>query len=296
MLLDMARLRDPPPTTLIDSNRSVIEVLKEVSLPKSFSLLHRELMSGSAWNAEDPFSAILCDPPWYPEYYPAFTAQAAAVSGVGATVLLSLLPPACRPGAVDERWEILTAARQVGLNVVALERNAVRYSTPPFERASLRSSSLAVEDDWRAGDLLVLTKVANTSDLMIHNMMQNASHNCPDGHWKEILIGRRKVKIRLPLTDTKDGPELISIEPGDVLPTVSRRYSGRSRVDLWLWDNRVYGAKGRAAIWAALHIIAQRPIPLEVANVAADARSRAVRLLEGVLGHANASDTGQEHA
>jgi hypothetical protein len=239
---------------LLDSNSSLKRAFGGC-LPPGFEFVQCNLLTTAFWRPEEPVSTVVVDPPWYPAHYAAFLAQAAIASRPGATILLSLLPLNVRPEAPEERAAILELAFSLGLQLLELRRNALKYVSPPFEIASLNSQGLTVREDWRLGDLAVFKVAGAPKRDQLEVIRANAVARDPevsiDLGWQEFEIEGRKFKIRGPFDD--GFPRLISLEKGDVLPTVSRRYPGRRRVDLWLWDNRVFAVEGKQAMVSALN-------------------------------------------
>ena len=283
VLIEMARFRNPPPTILLDGNNALVDYLARFQLPSSFILINHNLLSGSLWKADYPVDIVLCDPPWYPEYYTAFLAQATHAARAGATIVVCLLPINTRPSAGTDRWEILKTAHYLGLHLQAMEPGAIRYQTPSFESASLRSSGLKITSNWRSGDIAVFRKISDPGQEVIEDLLASSAEGDDEG-WAEVLLGRYKIKLRGPFDDYETPPELISIEKGDILPTVSRRYKGRALVDLWLWDNRVFGVKGKAAFWAALQTLAGRPQSYNRSPITEEDHHCALELLQQVIG------------
>ncbi len=282
---EIARLLAPPPTCLLDASAELVELLQAAPLPASCTVVHHDLLSGFSWDASFPVDVIVCDPPWYEEYYAAFLAQGAHSLRVGGRLYLSLLPSSTRGDAVEGRRSIYSRAHQLGFDVEGQEVGVIRYETPSFERRSLEIADIDIQGGWRKGDLLVLRKVQQTPTCLVPASLSEAGSASPGVPWGEMLMGRYKVKVRGPFDDVDRDPQLIKIEEQNMLPTVSRRYPGRGRIDLWLWDNRVFGLRGRASFWAALHALAGRPIPPEVDVVVPLRRDRAADLLQGILGY-----------
>jgi hypothetical protein len=198
-------------------------------------------------------------------------------------VIISILPINTRPGAVSDRWKIIQTAQKIGLHLQTIEPGAMRYQTPILEEASLTSTGLDLKSNWRSRDLAIFRKIHEPKSEIIEQILASIA-GTDKQEWTEVLFGRYKVKLRGPYDEYLTPPELISIEKGDVLPTVSRRYPGRRFVDLWLWDNRVFGVKGKAAILDALHIMAGRPNLSVTSSVSNMNHNRAVELLSQVLG------------
>lgn len=262
VLIELMYAHKAPHTILLDWNHSLIDYLSHFHLPTSFTLVKHNLLSSSLWHGDSRVDVVLCDPPWYVEHYAAFLAQAAYVSRIGARILVSLLPSNTRPGAVADRWEIMKIANTLGLHILSMENGSIQYDTPTFERASLSSTSIDIEKNWRVGDLVTFGKIDQPSLEVITEILSSAISVAVDTHeWAELLLGHFKVKLRGPFHDYSDEPELLSIEKDDTLPTVSRRYKGRESIDLWLWNNHVFAVRGKAAFLAAFYILDGRPIP-----------------------------------
>lgn len=279
-----------PHTTLLDWNQALRGHLSHLRLPASFSFVEHDLLSGDIWYEDDQIDVVLCDPPWYVEHYIAFLVQAACVAKIGAKILVSLLPPNARPEALTDRWKIYEVAHRLGLHILSVESNALEYQTPAFEQASLDVASIDIEESWRTGDLAIFSKVTHPRQAVVADTLLHATSRIADTHeWAEILVGYRKVKLRGPFEDYSESPELLSIEPNDTLPTVSRRYKGREFIDLWLWDNRVFAVKGKASMLAALYVLAGKPLPNTLRLVSQDNLSQGLALLTQKIGITNAA-------
>lgn len=275
---------DAPPTTLVDWNQSLNLVFDNASLPSHLRFICVDLLHQALPSDMEPVDIVVCDPPWYPEYYRIFLGQGASLIRVGGVVYVSLFPVNTRPGAADDRAQVLGALQASGLHIRDLSAGALAYRTPAFERTSLQSVGLTSLSAWRRGDLLTLWKVRSVAfgGAGVDALPSPVSS---DETWFEVLIGARKVKVRGPFDDADDYPELISIEPNDVLPTVSRRYIGRSAIGLWLWDNRVYEVRGRTAFRSALRALSGPSSPAPIPwHVTWAHHSRAVEILEDLLG------------
>lgn len=183
-------------------------------------------------------------------------------------------------------------AYRLGLAIQSIENDRVEYETPEFELVSLRSAGIDTSVNWRRGDLVIFRKIRHLPKEAILKVASSVySVGSEDLEWSEILLGKHKVKLRGPFDDYLTSPELIPIEKDDILPTVSRRYKGREAVDIWFWDNRVFGLKGKSSFWAALHTLAGRPIPTSLADVSEENHQRALTLLREKLAHIDISST-----
>jgi len=269
----LTKYDDLKQTTLIDWSRELVDYLNAHTEAHHAAAVNHDLLGGMLWEPEHPYDVVVSDPPWYPEHYRAFLAQAAYALQVGGVVLLSLLPINTRDDALSHRHEILTAAYEMGLALQRLEDSTIDYEPSPFEVHSLNSVGLHLPEGWHHGDLAVFRKFKAVDSDLLRDILDSVPHH--EHGWHELLIDNRKLKLRGPLDD--DSPLLIRrIEPNDVLPTVGRGYERRADVDLWLWDNRVYAVTGKAVLWAALHQLVDKPMPSDVAHVDAARVSEAV--------------------
>lgn len=259
LFVELTAMSETSHVYLLDSNRELIETVNNEPLPPHFHAIYHDLTNFGPSPIPEAVGVVFCDPPWYPEYYDSFLAHASLFVELGGKVFVSLLPALTRPGAWQDRWQLLASANALGLHVESLTIGVVRYETPLFEHRSLAREGITVGDCWRAADLLLLRKYAEPNAEAIERIQRAVATSLEHTAWLDILIKGRKLKLRLPLDAPDEPPVLIRIEQDDVLPTVSRRYPGRDLVDLWLWDNRVFGARGRASLWAALNSIAGKP-------------------------------------
>lgn len=244
------------PTLFIDKNKEIVDFFKTFNLPSWVTVLSNDIMSGFLGHPQRTSSIVLCDPPWYLEHYMAFLAQATYACAVGSIIYVSLLPTNCRPTAIQDRVQILEFANKLGLHLCSLIPEALHYQTPVFELASLRKADVRITENWRSGDLVIFRKTNEPPEDDVEKMLSTI-RVMSDDSWAEFLVENLKVKLRGPFDDLETCPRLISIEEDDILPTVSRRYIGRTRIDLWLWDNRVFAVEGKAAFLTALQSLSR---------------------------------------
>lgn len=270
----ISRSRNDCRVTLFDGSQELVRYLQ--AQPQRDGAICRYIDVTVVPEAADGLAdVVVCDPPWYVEYFAAFLAHASTLAKVGAPVFISLLPLCTRPACDRDRDEIFRIADSLGLAPYRIEPGVLEYDTPPFERLSLARAGLPVIEQWRRGDLLLFQKLSTATDENIGRVLDRAqSIRAERQQWSEVLIGARKVKLRNIAGGGDSRPELLRIEPDDILPTVSRRYPGRRNVDLWLWDNRVFKVTNRDAFWEALRIAAGRRSP----QVAGDEQSVEIAL------------------
>ena len=190
-------------------------------------------------------SAVLVDPPWYPDYLNPMFRSAVDACRADGVVLASLPPVGIRPGASDERDDLEEFAETLGLYRVNLQELAVNYETPFFENNALAAIGIYVPAVWRRGDLVVYRR-RNVSD---DNRVLLKPHQ---DSWVEVDIDGMRVRIRENTSSTAMHKDFQSLVPGDVLASVSRRHPLRAKANVWTSGNRIYQAgDAKIAIEAA---------------------------------------------
>lgn len=184
-------------------------------------------------DAAPPLSAdlVVMDPPWYLTDTLTFLAAAAVSVRHGGHAVLSQPTEATRPGVAAERVELLEAGTLLGWDLLRVERAALRYLTPHFERMSIGTASpeLVIRDDWRLGDMLIFERSSRVG-VGVDEWVGIA-----EDEWGEVSFGPVRIKVRrageTDLEEVVDGL--------DRLVTVSRRDPLRHDVGLWTSGNRV---------------------------------------------------------
>ena len=283
-LVQWRELAPTRPALLLDASEKMVASINCQTINSVHQALRFDMCRPLDWHEEQKYDVCVCDPPWYREHYLGAMGIASLALRLGASMLVSLLPALARPGAsVDRHW-IMQQADQLGFHLFSLEQNALRYVTPQFERQSLAVVGIDVPQVWRCGDLATFVKVREVDgEVRVAALMPLANMELAERDLSEILVRGQMWRLRGPFDDPGITPELIPIEPNNILPTVSRRYEGRSKIGLWLPDNRVFGIRGRAAFWHALRQLenpglASLPSRPEDATIV-----EALRLLEPLL-------------
>jgi hypothetical protein len=209
-------------STLLDANEEMVAALSHLG-PRS---IRTRL-------GYDPLpavvgEAVVIDPPWYPEHVELFLWAA------------SFPPAGTRAGVAEERERALSFAATVGLSLVEIRRGELAYRSPPFERIALEAAGLVeLPDDWRRGDLLLLS-----TDGGRPSMVAPPSPVADDVGWLPLAAAPTRIKVRRSrgcrAASAPVRPRLGRIVDGDVLPSVSRRDPRRSRAVVWTACNRVY--------------------------------------------------------
>lgn len=197
------------------------------------------------------FDLVFLDPPWYVDYYQLFISRAVELIDNG-LICVALFPLLTRPRAIEERYEIFERIVDMGLIPVSLETEVLGYKTPFFEEISLTQKGIKLRDNWRKGDLLILT-TSNLTKPFITGDYQIEMEN-----WREVVIGRNKVKIKI--NNSKEY-EMPSIEPlysdSEILKSVSRRAPERKDIGLWTSGHRVFKLSGNDVILIILECLSQ---------------------------------------
>lgn len=145
----------PYKIAMIDSDPAIVSSLSPPA--PGISLLCSDLTSGVTPNGEG--SAVIADPPWYPEYMRHFLWVACRMCRLGGHILFCFPPEGTRPGMEEERAAFDHWSDAHGLRLVRTENFALRYCSPPFERNALASHGmLNIPSDWRRAHLLVFRR------------------------------------------------------------------------------------------------------------------------------------------
>jgi hypothetical protein len=255
-----ATLETPFPrrVILLDNNPAVIKSFRDAAPRESIlccDILRDELPQLEA-------AVAIADPPWYPLPLKGFLWAASHACAPGGHILLSLPPSGTRPGIDQELREFFDWAQELGTNLLQILPSELPYVSPPFEINALRSQGInSFPTEWRRGDLAVLSRGPHISTYNPFDEHQ------PEEIWDELMLQGVRLKIRHQEANIFLNPELRTIVPGDILPSVSRRDERRQLVDVWTSGNRVYSCQGRYVFRHILHALANgRSAALEVSK------------------------------
>jgi hypothetical protein len=244
----------PRQLILLEANRTVTDMLTQ-TVPEA-QVFRCDAMRDTLPNLKA--TAVVLDPPWYPEYIQSFLWAACQLCKIGGYILISMPPVGTRPGMEREWANTLNWAQQIGLTPLKLELAALSYVTPPFELNGLRAEGLhAVSREWRRSDLAVFSRTHQTK-------VPRPKVQQQEDFWQEEVLHGVRVRIRQPNLSGFADPSLISIVPGDVLQSVSRRDSRRQLADVWTSGNRIFACQGRGVLWQILRALAVGRSPHEV--------------------------------
>ena len=233
---------------LLDANAAAIDRL--AASPRGPCVIHCDL--GSDLLPDVRASVVALDAPWYPDSTSAFLRAASQICVAGGHVLASIPPVGTRPG-IEREWQgILREAERSGLKLLRLDPLAIPYLSPPFERNALRAEGITgFPPEWRRGTLAVFSsgkgEVPSPSTAILR----------PEP-WHEIAVDGVRIRVRPGDRAAFADPTLVSLVPGDVLPSVSRRDPRRQMADVWTSGNRIFGCNGRATLAHILRAMARK--------------------------------------
>jgi len=206
-------------------------------------------------------SAVMMDPPWYPEHIQSFLWSACQFSHLGGHIFVSLPPIGTRPGIEREWKDTLTWANRLGLELVRREELSLSYLTPVFERNAFKVAGIpAVERDWRRGDLAIFSRKNLTQ-------IPRPKVSRQEDVWAEVNLLGVRIRVRPWSGSEFENPKLLPILPGDVLTTVSRRDPRRQLADIWTSGNRIFICRGLSILWQVLQAISTGDQPHDLVEV-----------------------------
>jgi hypothetical protein len=246
----------PRRLVLLDSNGEVVTRLVQASSENSRVILCDVL--------RDPLpkieaSLVIVDPPWYEEHLESFTWAAAQLCQTGGHVLASIPPIGTRPGIERDRERLFEWMERLGLIKTQLEFGILPYMSPLFEINALKAEGFhGILQEWRRGDLGTFVK--DQSNSSVRPAIQTGFEDA----WVEENIHGVRVRVRYDdCRDFKD-PRLVTIVPGGILPSSSRRDTRRVRADVWTSGNRVYACVGRSVLSTILRALSTNGCPERV--------------------------------
>jgi hypothetical protein len=244
--------------TLMDGSAAVTRAVRQ-AFPRT-NVTCVDLVWGPTVARTRSAGVVMADPPWYPEHMGSFLWTAGQLCRQGGHVLISLPAVGTRPGLEAERAELLALAGSWGLRLIRWEAAALTYMSPRFEQNAHRAAGLkGVPLEWRRGDLAVFE---NVSVARAPRPVLASQHD----NWEEIAVGSTRIKLRVKADNDFCDPTLVSIVPGDILPTVSRRDARRKRADVWTSGNRVFATRSVRLVRELLLAPGSDPV-MTVSNV-----------------------------
>ena len=222
-------------------------------------------------------NAVIGDPPWYPDEMSAFLWAAAKLCSLGGYILMSVPPIGTRPTIESERSEFFALAEQLGLKLVSLEPATLIYRSPLFETNALKVEGIPnVGHDWRRGDLALFSRETQVD-------VVRPAYSSSLQLWVEECVDGMRWRIRRAENRGFGDPKLISIVPGDVLPSVSKRDVRRVHADVWTSGNRVFRTEGKNTLRLVLQTLRNGGAPFVDSEIWRQMSEREVSLARGAL-------------
>lgn len=182
---------------------------------------------------------VVCDSPWYMDYFESFIWAASRFCVLKGYLLLSVPPDGTRPNVKEEWAKIKALAERLGFSILKMEYGVLPYVTPPFERNALKAENLHnIPKEWRCSNLVVFTKEHEID-------VPRLSKCSADGIWTEEVFDGIRIRFscRRNGDDFRD-PTLKRIVSGDILPSVSRWDERRKQAEVWTSGNRIFRCRG----------------------------------------------------
>ena len=197
------------------------------------------------------FDCVIADPPWYQDYYELFLSRAKEMVRNGAIIHLALFPLFAKRAALRERTAIFSYAQNNGIDLIELSQGILRYETPLFEKTALKQVNYEQESSlWRIGDLATFF-VSNKTG-------KDVAVNIEEGSWIEFVFDKSKIKLRHrePIPPYYEQPSIIQLLPNSpFLPSVSRKYNDRDKIDLWTSRNQAFVVEGSHVVQIMLELL-----------------------------------------
>jgi hypothetical protein len=221
---------------LLDANAAIVTALQQAATPTTVDRVAIRCDVGRERLPAAQASVVITDPPWYREHMRIFLWAAARLCRIGGHVLLSFPSKGTRPNISQDREAALSWATQLGLELVWESPGALGYVSPPFERNALAAAGLdGLSETWRRSDLLVLG--------LRRRVDRGRPPAPPKDDWSEVAMSTIRIRFRADGSVGYGNPILRSLVPGDVLDSVSRRWTRREEVQVWTSTNRVFGCE-----------------------------------------------------
>jgi len=232
--------------TLFERNRSLLDELRLLGFTRG--LVEHDLFDGIG-DGQEKYDVVVADPPWYPVFYSAFLLRAAEILKKAGVVVLCVLPWLTRPGASEDRAQIVKFGLRVGLDLWDIRPGAIMYETPRFEEVALAAEGIRCSA-WRRADLFCFRKVRKPPAGIIVERPRD------EPEWDDYKVRKRKVKVRRCDVERVSRFSFCPVAgTSGVLPSVSRRARYRGRIDLWTSDNVAYSIEGVEVVREALGLV-----------------------------------------
>jgi hypothetical protein len=209
---------------VLDLDQVVLRRLAALTSGSKDAVIRYDVADSVPVELRDAVDVVFFDPPWYLEHYFVWLRRAAAMSPRG-VVIFPLFPELTRPGAAEERSELLSVVDSIAERRWLLEQ-FVDYDVPTFESAELASCGLADVGTWKVADVVV-AELAKDAEPRLHDTRQLSRHA-----WEEIDVGA--IRFFVDPTRTFEEPRLLFLAEGwsPILPSPSRRDPQRAAANV----------------------------------------------------------------
>ena len=265
-------------SALLDIDRDVVDA---VNLPASSLRKRYDVVEALPQNTRGRYSAVLLDPPWYPDMTDAFIRRGRELVVDGGFLLCILPPTVTRPGITNERNALLRELLEAQYEVISITERFVRYYVPGFEEAVFHKIGAFSGRVWRTGDLLV-SRVGSASTHPTKFEKQ------PDTY----VFSRNANKLRIFLRPALADPAMHS--PLELIPefeaNVSTRAFAVQEIAIWTSSKRAARVKDPSKVqlilqqWASGKTKAEAVAQLEKTGVRNADASATVEAIERSLG------------
>ena len=234
-------------TRLFDQNASLREIL-EAEERKSF----QEADLTQPLKNANVFTVAAADPPWYSEYYEAFVYRLSDLLIPGGSALLSVLPRLTRPGAAEDRVNIVSVAYDAGLDLVDVIPDSLAYTTPPFEAEALKVEDLVLPA-WRRSDLYIFEKAARPVQMQQRISMPESTVR---QGWRTFTFNKTSIAVRCEAAAAAAFSfQGVSASGRLTIDSVSRRSSSRRYANIWSSRNHVLHATRTDCVCRLLELL-----------------------------------------
>lgn len=199
------------------------------------------------------FTTAVADPPWYPLLSELFVRVAGQLLKPGGQLYWCAPGLGTRPGLPEERARLIATAAAAGLVLEELHASTVLYECPPFELFALQAAGLpAFDHNWRRGDLLRFRRTRLPTD---QHPAPSAALTSGTDDWREVSVGRARVRVNLGAVGTAVGLPLESLTDGDILDSVSTRDERRREANVWTGTNRIWRTNSPRQLMDSLRMV-----------------------------------------
>ena len=200
-------------------------------------------------------NVILADLPWYPEYMKGFLCAAYEMSKTRGYLMLCLPPEGTRATMHDEISDIFNYAESVSFDLLRYTKGILSYNSPLFEKNALDAEGFTkISSNWRRGDLALFYRRKE------FHAQSKPSYS--KSNWEEIQIKSVRIRVRISQDTKFQDPNLKSLVPNDILPSVSRRDERRNLADVWTSGNRIFSCNGTDTLIQILKALQQNQNPI----------------------------------